>query len=213
MKTGKNRITNNMKHVLPNSAMLPSPDDLSGKLQSLAMLETILMADWEMRFFSFNSKWGPGEMMASMRDGQGSEFFFLFNAAGVAGKIYCDGNRLGANAASALAEVPRDFSTFLDEPAFSINTATCYLWRHFGDRSWSVAPEGVVEIPLLAFVADQGEYYRTWAEDYYEVELDVNAVRAVFRQQHLTGQLVLSVNPKAEMEAVLADAKEIGYPH
>jgi hypothetical protein len=202
-----------MKHVLPNSSMFPSVDDLRGKLQSLAMLDAILMPEWEMRYFSFNSKWGPGEMMGSMRDGQGSEFFFLFNAVGGAGKIYCKENALGANTASALAEVPRDFSSFLEETAFSINTATCYLWQRRGDSAWSVAPRNIAEIPLLAFVANQGEYYRTWAEGYYEVEPDVNPVRAIFRQQPLTEQLVTSLNPEAEMAAVLTDAQEIGYPH
>jgi len=201
-----------MKHVLLGTSRLPSLDKLREKLQSLAMLDAVLMSDWEMRYFSFNSKWGPGEMMGSMRDGQGSEFFFLFSAVGGAGKIYCKENALGAHTASALAEVPDDFSSFLEEAAFSINTATCYVWQRRAESAWSAAPRNIAEIPLLAFVADQGEYYHTWAKGYYEVEVDVNPVRAIFRQQPLTEQLVTALNPEAEMEAVLTDAQEIGYP-
>jgi hypothetical protein len=33
--------------------------------------------------YSFNSKWGEGEMMASMRNGSGDEYFILFDSHGV----------------------------------------------------------------------------------------------------------------------------------
>jgi hypothetical protein len=38
--------------------------------------------DWEYRYFSFDSKWDLNEMMASMRNGQGDDFFILFNNNG-----------------------------------------------------------------------------------------------------------------------------------
>ncbi len=201
-----------MSHLLQSILKLPSPNDLKGKLQAIAMLDAILMSDWEMRYFSFNSKWGPGEMTGSMRDGQGSEFFFLFNSAGVAGKIYCEENQLGSNTAAALAQVPADFSSFVNEAAFSIDRATCYLWQRPKDSAWSIAPANTVGIPFLAFVADQGEYYCAWAQDYYERELNLEPVKAVVRHEPLTSELVASINPEMEMDAVLADADEIGYP-
>lgn len=48
------------------------------------------MSDWESRYFSFDPNWGEDEM-ASMRDGEGSECFFLFTKAGCAGKILSAG--------------------------------------------------------------------------------------------------------------------------
>jgi hypothetical protein len=38
--------------------------------------------DWQYRYFSFDSRWGAGEQMASMRNGQGDQYFALFNRAG-----------------------------------------------------------------------------------------------------------------------------------
>jgi hypothetical protein len=46
------------------------------------MLEAIMSPDWEYRYYSFDSKWGLDEMMASMRNGQGDDFFILFNNNG-----------------------------------------------------------------------------------------------------------------------------------
>jgi hypothetical protein len=202
-----------MNNYLSNSSMIPPINELKRKLQSLAMLDAILMSDWPSRYFSFNSKWGPDEMMGSMRDGEGGEFFFLFGPFGAAGKIYSKEMALGPNAVSALASVPADFSSFLSEPAFSINLATCYLWRRPRESAWSVAPVGIEKLPFLAFIGDQGEHYRAWASDYYETALSMDAVRAIFRQHLLTPALMKSINPNADTAAAVADAEEIGYPH
>jgi hypothetical protein len=200
-----------MEYALDNFSKLPSPSELRKRLQSLAMLDAIIMPDWDMRFFSYNSRWGAGEAMASMRDGEGSEFFFLFNDAGVAAKIYCAGYEIDSSISSALNEIPSCFSSFLEEAAFSINTATCYLWRCRSDDKWSATPRGIVEIPLLAFVSDEGEYYHAWAENYYEKAFDERCLHAVFEHEPLTSKIALTLNPEAEMETVLADADEIGF--
>jgi hypothetical protein len=61
---------------------LPGPDQLKSLCQSLAMLDAIMSPDWEYRYYSFDSKWGLDEMMASMQNGQGDDFFILFNNNG-----------------------------------------------------------------------------------------------------------------------------------
>lgn len=58
-----------MLHPISNVLVIPDSDMVRSRFQSLAMLDAILMADWEFRYFSFNAKWGAGEMMASMRNG------------------------------------------------------------------------------------------------------------------------------------------------
>jgi hypothetical protein len=45
---------------------LPAIEDLRKLTQSLAMLDAIMSPEWEYRYYSFNSKWDEGEMMASM---------------------------------------------------------------------------------------------------------------------------------------------------
>jgi hypothetical protein len=61
---------------------LPDIEGLRKLTQSLAMLDAIMSPEWEYRYYSFNSKWGEGEMMASMRNGSGDEYFILFNSHG-----------------------------------------------------------------------------------------------------------------------------------
>lgn len=57
--------------------LLPSIAELRRIAQSLAVLDAILCPDWEYRYYSFNSRWGFGDEMASMRNGSGDEWFPL----------------------------------------------------------------------------------------------------------------------------------------
>ena len=45
------------------------------------MLDAII-PEWEYRYYSFNAHWGPGEVLASMRNGSGDEYYLLFSSAG-----------------------------------------------------------------------------------------------------------------------------------
>lgn len=76
----------------------------------------------------------------------------------------------------------------------------------------NLAPQDLSPILLLAFVGDSGEFYAAWARDYYEVEIDPASVASVFGREPLTPRLVTTLNPGREMDTVLADAAEIGYP-
>ena len=61
---------------------LPDIEGLRRLSQSLAMLDAIMSPEWDYRYYSFNSKWAENEMMASMRNGQGEEYFILFDSHG-----------------------------------------------------------------------------------------------------------------------------------
>ncbi len=69
-------------------AALPDIEGLRKLTQSLAMLDAIMSPEWEYRYYSFNSKWDDGEMMASMRNGSGDEYFILVCSLGSQDKNY-----------------------------------------------------------------------------------------------------------------------------
>jgi hypothetical protein len=55
------------------AARLPAIAVVRRWSQSLAMLDAIVCADWEYRYFSFDEESGPGQALASMRNGSGDE--------------------------------------------------------------------------------------------------------------------------------------------
>src|SRR5437879_1987727 len=59
---------------------LGAPEALARIGQSVAMLDALLLPDdWDDRYFSFTEKWGRGERVFSMRNGEG-DFWFLWLA-------------------------------------------------------------------------------------------------------------------------------------
>ena len=63
-------------------ATIPNVETLKKLCQSLATLDAIISPEWDYRYYSFNSKWAEGKMMASMRNGSGDDYFILFNSQG-----------------------------------------------------------------------------------------------------------------------------------
>jgi hypothetical protein len=50
--------------------------------QSLAVLDAIMSAEWDYRYFSFDTQFGPGQALASMRNGSGDEYSITFTGEG-----------------------------------------------------------------------------------------------------------------------------------
>jgi hypothetical protein len=65
---------------------------------------------------------------------------------------------------------------------------------------------------LLSPLDGNPETYRQWAEDYYERNVALHAVKAIFERQRLTDELVAALNPELRIKQLREDIREIGYP-
>jgi hypothetical protein len=209
-----------------NLTPLPDVDSLKALLQSLAVLDCIMSPDeWDMRYFSFNAKWGRGEEMGSMRNGSGDDFFAFFNRSGCLLKGFVHQSPMTPyreNPPSIwtglLEDVPNSFSAALVEPAFSMSDVTFCIWRLNDEKNWST---GKIKFPrsadpdgsryLLGFLDGKPKTYQTFAEDYYETELPINSIKHVYQHRPLTTEIVESLNPDATLKMIAKDLKEIGY--
>lgn len=195
---------------------LPSISRIRLRAQSLAMLDAILCPEWEYRYYSFDSQWGPGEEMASMRNGSGDDWFLLLDPAGAALKGFAHELAHDPELARSIPlQLPTAFSSFLGEPAFSMENASFCFWRGTHDAVWhklesTIAEDGSDE--LLALLVNGPAAYKAWAEDYYELPVPLDAVSAVFAHQPLAETLILALNPEADMTQVHAEAEGIAYP-
>ncbi len=209
-----------------NLTPLPDVRSLKALMQSLAVLDSIMSPDdWDMRYFSFNAKWGRGEEMGSMRNGSGDDLFALFNRSGCLVKGFVHESSMTPyrdNPPSIwpglLEDVPNCFSSALVEPAFSMSDITFCIWRLHDEKGWST---GQVKFPrstdpdgscyLLGFFDGKPKTYQTFAEDYYETELPIDSIRHVYQHLPLTTEIVESLNPDATLKVIAKDLKEIGY--
>ncbi|MFE3167939.1 hypothetical protein [Streptomyces sp. NPDC059224] len=210
---------------------LPSIADLRDLCRSLAMLDAILSPDWEGRYYSFNAGWADGEEMASMRNGSGDEYSIVFSTAGVYVRGFCHESPMspygndGEPWPGVIDEVPELFKSFVEEPAFTdedgVPVVTACLWRGATDDRWC---HGVIEFPesavdpdgatsLFELLVDRTpEAFQRFAEDYYEVSVDLAAVSHVVALRPLSQKLVSLLNPEVSLKDLAQDIAEIGYP-
>ena len=212
-------------------ASLPDVESLKRLSQSLAMLDAIMSLDWESRFYSFNSKWSEGEMMASMRDGSGDDYIILFNSHGAIIKGFGHESTMSPFVdeppkvwRGVLDSVPNEFSDFLNEPAFSIESTTFCIWRRYSDSTWQVGdivyPEG--EDPeeddpdgseyLLSILDGKTETYQDFAAEYFEKDIPLAAIQHIYEYKPLTDSVISKLNNEVSKSDLQNDIEEIGFP-
>ena len=94
------------------------------------------------------------------------------------------------------------------------------LWRQHGDDRWHTGeidfpdrddPDGAAR--LFAVLAEgTPAAYQRFAEDYYAVAVDIDAVSEVFASRLLTDDLVRRLNRELTLADLTTDLAEIGYP-
>lgn len=204
-----------------NLDLLPNIAVLRRLTQSLAMLDAILYPEWEGRHYAFNSHWAEGEMMASMRDGQGDEWFLLFCQAGAVMKGFAHEAPMadGPPWPGVLSGVPSVFGRFLTEPAFSLQDTTVCLWRTASDQRWhtgevlyppGIDPDGSAD--LLFLLDGRPRTYQPWAEENDEVGVNIASVEHLYQQHALTADVVATLNTEITLDDLAEDIAEIGYP-
>lgn len=198
-----------MSHEIQMINDLPLIEDVRKNSQALAIIDAIIMPEWEFRYFSFNSNWNRSrdEMMASMRDGSGNEYFILFSKLGAVGKVF-NGSILN-NPSILLADIPDHFSSFKNEVAFNLENASFYFWRSNADDSWSVLPHDLKLLPLLGFLTGGAEYYHAWAECYYNKKIDINSIKNIFMSLNKNTDAFSILNPELNRDILEEDILEI----
>lgn len=182
--------------------------------QRIALLEAILSPEWEYRYFSFNAHWAPNQMMASMRDGSGSEWFALIDDYGIAiaARIPCPADT------TVFQNLPEhwQYENFLHEPAFTnvMKHGSFCAYKADSEPEWTihVAPENISAFAELFFAVNGDvDAYCDFVVDYYEQDdLDRESVRNIINSPALSEADILAFAPDVDLDALQQDLHEIG---
>lgn len=212
------------------AARLPDVPTLIAWSQSMAMLDAILSPDWDMRYFSHNAYWAPGEQMASMRNGSGDEYSFTITPRGTYGRGFDHESTLSPYTrqpprpyAGLIDAIPSVLQDAVTEPAFVVGdvpSVTLTLWRLAGDGAWSHGEVRDVHPPadddggtwLFDELDGKPETYLAFAADYYEIPVSLDAAIHVFQHRPLTDAVVRSLNADLSVEDLNDEMRSIGYP-
>ena len=209
-----------------NLDALPGIDEVKRISQSIAMLDAIMMDDWEHRYCSFDANWSEGEMLASMRNGSGDSYYILFNAHGAIIKGYGHESEMAGHTIDSgevwpgvLDGVPEEFEAVLTDPAFVAEETSFCIWRKYSDSEWQTGkidfpdqedPDGSAD--LLFILDGSPDTYQQWATGYYETTVPLDEVKAIYEHKPLTQQLVSRLNSERRIDDLSSDLDEIRYP-
>lgn len=202
-----------------NLSELPTIDALRGLTQSLAMLDATIERNWEYRYYSFNKHWSADKQLASMRNGEGDEWFCLFSRQGAFLKGLYHESEMVRGWPGLLDSVPDVFKPALAEPAFSIQYTSFCIWRTYNDDRWHTGhisypqgddPDGSAW--MLAILDGNPKTYQRWAEDYYKRPISLTAVDHLYAYKPLTEAILRELNPGITPSSLAEDIAEIGYP-
>jgi hypothetical protein len=205
---------------------MPEPRSLMRLTKAIAMLDAIIQPEWEYRYYSYDSRWSPTENVASMRNGQGDQWFCVFGPPGVFIKGFDHESPMSSwsrNAESVwpgvLDQVPSAFASCVKEPAFSMDDTTFCVWRRVDDVKWR---KGNIDYPngedpdgsawMLALLDGNPETYQAYAKGYFEREISLAPIRKIYDATPITSELVREINPDIEFADLLKDASVIAYP-
>ncbi len=166
-----------------------------------------------------------------MRNGAGDEYSIVFSAAGVYVRSFSHESPMspygndGEPWPGVIDQVPEVFRPFVEEPAFTdedgVPVGTACLWRRATDDQWC---HGRIDFPagradpdgttgLFDLLIDRSpEAIQCFAEDHYEVPVDLAAVNNVYALRPLDQELVSSLNAEVTLADLAQDISEIGYP-
>jgi hypothetical protein len=192
--------------------LLPYIEESRRIFQAAAILDAILMPEWEYRYYSYNAHWDDNQQMASMRNGEGDHYFALFQPKGLIIKGFDRRFNRVHEPHDVLQGVPDEFEGFLKEPAFIMDMTTFCTWKQRG-QVWSASKETDAEVyKLLHILTGKADFYYAWANEYYEISLDHSLVQRIFALEPLDAKMLKGLNEELEIANLEEDIEEIGYP-
>jgi hypothetical protein len=196
--------------------------------RALAVLDLVLCEDPQSRYYVFDARWSETEEAALMDNGSGDAYSIVFSPDGVYARGFDHEssmspyrNEFGYTWPGMFDGLPAEFQEAMDEPAFADEdgrrlVTTCF-WRRTGDPEWSCGPvknagdDGAEELFDL-LMDPRPEAYLTFAEDYYERALELEAIRHIYALMPLSEYVVTSLNRERRLADLTEEIAEIGYP-
>jgi hypothetical protein len=214
--------------------LLPDVRHLRAAFQSMALLDAIIMPEWQFRYYSFDADRSPDGgitfcvSIGSMRNGSGDNLHAIFGRAGCLVRGFAHEYPM----TPYISDPPHVFPGVLDvvPPEFTDCTAAMHadwwrnttfcVWRKHSDTGWH---RGRIEFPdhpdpdgsefLLSALDGRPETYHAWAEDYYEPrKFSLDAVSHIFKHRPLTEEVIRALNPERSLEDLDEEVRQIGYP-
>lgn len=156
----------------------------------------MMQDDWEFRYYSFNKAWNTRrkERMASMRNGEGDEWFMVFSPAGVFVKAFWHEYE-SEDVDTIFAGLPAKMEPQLKEGAFWIDGDDALTFGGFHDgKRWTLRGNAKPMKNDLAILTGKAKHYRAYAKQVHEIEVPLDAIDEILGGKRPDAKLVARIN-------------------
>ncbi|MCA9067520.1 MAG: hypothetical protein KDA84_01255 [Planctomycetaceae bacterium] len=202
---------------------MPSPSVLKEAMQKNAVLEVIMSDEAWLRCHTFQQQWSKGVSLAKYDNGGGNHLFAFFCEAGCIIKGFDHESPVSPYAREEFEVwpgiyegVPPELLKLLDDKAVEKEHVTFCIWSIGENSPWQM---GEMEFPededdgssylLDEAICTSASDYVDYAADYYEKELDLDVVQAIYSGKPVTDELIQQLNPNRKAKAVYAELQPI----
>lgn len=209
-----------------NLSELPSPADLQLRMQEMAALTAVFDIDYGEPTYAYYPKWTKHQQVGAVKNGSGDELFVHFKNAGCFIKGFGHESAMTPHRTSPpalwpklLDNVPIDFESSLNEPAFDMPNTTFVVWRLADDAQWKTGdidypegqdPDGSTD--LLSRLLLGVDEFIEWLADNYDVEVDAEIVAHVFGHKPLSVAQLQQLNEDAPVHSLRSAVEQMAYP-
>jgi hypothetical protein len=200
---------------------LPSPDLMKRRLRMFAMHDAIVAP--EFRSFEFHPKWGPGNaQMGAFKDGEGNFFFAWFSSKGAVIRGFDHDSVMSPFRhdppvpwPGIFDGLPKELRYALEEPAFVQEEITFAFWAKGGDGDWRAGavkpPRGKDADGAERLLGCFRKSFEAWRKKYYDTPSSPALEVLWWERAPITREVVLALNPEADLKAVREEAKLLGW--
>lgn len=197
-----------------------SPKELSHRLKSMAVLD-IVMNPEEEDWLRLVQKFPSEEEAYYIKNGSGDEMGIFFEENGIFIRGFDHENNLNQFAAdewdedfftATYAGIPQNFLEIYQDEEENGYMTFC-MWYDYKAECWK---QNITEgddggkAYLLGFICADAAAWVSWAEDYYEQEINFEVVKKVYAGSALTEKDICLLNPKRDAKAALQEISSYG---
>ncbi len=203
---------------------MPVPHQLARWWVAVSAADVLLSAGSPA--FTYDPDWDEAEHCAQFSIGSGDEASVTFTEHGAFLRGFDHESPLspwarpdGQVDPRLLAGLPDDLRPCADEPAFTVDGVsdlTLALWSTGEEHGWSCGPELDPEqdggVWLFDVMDGNPDTYIAWAQDYYGTDVDRDIVAAIFRNEDLSDDDILTLCPDCDVDEMREHLDAVNFP-
>ncbi|MFP3153044.1 hypothetical protein LQZ18_01165 [Lachnospiraceae bacterium ZAX-1] len=212
-------------NINKNIDKIPAPAIILKRLIAYAKIDVIMNPNDEdvyLRKYHYDKELLPQGHFLKIDDSGGDHYYVIFSQAGCIVKGFdheCDLSPYNYDEVyepmpkeisehDFYAKTPVELSVLLDDVALEKELVTFCMWQSADDTEWHYTPFDIPDewfdgIDTFISLTPDFDKYIERTNEYYEIDLDTDIVKAIYEGNEITATMIEKINPAGDIAKIL----------